>query len=571
MNRFDILELLVEYQTFFNDKKLVNFTFCLMDKTLINIPLSTIFNNKLIDVYMANGSRVYQKTYEIDKLKDNILELFFDIVEPLKINKTDITSLVNDPFYLKDIRKINFITLFICPIIEEQLVGFALFYFNDEQVLDKGNNFPITMLRLNQLRKKIINNEVSSLNSIYERVIIESNQPLVIIEKDNVYYLNDNLRKLWHEKYAKVEDDNKLIKKIKKIIASSKTKYLKTNDYQFYYWSNNLSNENELLSLEMLNKINREETFTLIYGHFNADTILDNLKLVSDVLIDYQGNKVYYKISTNGLVVKINNILTNEMIEKIKHDLLPNYIIVINSEKDFTKLMNLEKLLVYIDEELPEVYSLNKYQDYLKELNEDIALYDYKFQQAKGFQKVINSTSQKEVGIMISLPPSSKRNASFYRNYQANMLKAYRDESVNKKPLIITFLTSQLLTRQTLEIAKYLINNQSIPWLIIHHDLDLSKESIKILGDGIVKLRNMGIKVIIDKTIYMCSALLYFEQICDGTFFGRDECEVLSKYPNAYLGLIEKYFYNEHEILIYEVDINKMASSIFYLNPIKGS
>ena len=84
-----------------------------------------------IMIYHVKEPYVFEKQYDIGKLAGTIIEILLTSKEPLTFLYDEVTFEINDPFYLKDLRKQTFKSLTVYPIIEnEQIVGFALIYSN---------------------------------------------------------------------------------------------------------------------------------------------------------------------------------------------------------------------------------------------------------------------------------------------------------------------------------------------------------------------------------------------------------------------------------------------------------
>ena len=110
-----------------------------------------------IMIYHVKEPYVFEKQYDIGKLAGTIIEILLTSKEPLTFLYDEVTFEINDPFYLKDLRKQTFKSLTVYPIIEnEQIVGFALIYSNKvKPVYELTNNKLLNLKR--KLEKDFVN------------------------------------------------------------------------------------------------------------------------------------------------------------------------------------------------------------------------------------------------------------------------------------------------------------------------------------------------------------------------------------------------------------------------------
>ena len=94
-------------------------------------------------------------------------------------------------------------------------------------------------------------------------------------------------------------------------------------------------------------------------------------------------------------------------------------------------------------------------------------------------------------------------------------------------------------------MVKKLLDKNNNLFIIIHQN----NNDINLVGEGIVKLRNMNVKVIVDSSIYMNLSLAHYTDIVEGIYVKQEEYDELIKYPNL-LG---------HQILNYFIDLEKIV------------
>lgn len=573
MPRYTIIEFLLEQKEYLLDNQLLYATFCFFEK---NYESSILELNKKKDdlyVYHTNSKQVYSKKYSFSMLEKTILGLFFGSKNNIKLKYNDLEKGYLDPYYLKEIMNIKFNTLHIIPIYEEEVLGYALFYFKNEV-----NEINDLNKKLISLMKKINKQEINNLNELVNSHILKQETYYILSTlKENSnsntnsntisvtnYYCNNSLKE-----YLNVENNiftpntNLVIKKIKKITTHPLTTKIDIDEYTCWYLRKDdlkgINLDIEVLTLDNINYY-QEEEFTLIYlyNEENINSIIPELNKTLLKLFPSVNTK-YYQVSKNSLVLIIDILLTQidqmNFIKEIKNQ----QIIFVDSKKHLSKNQNLVNVVKYLDEIKPIEYNKEEYLMYFRKLNSISANADLEYLEKKQCYNVKNIENN-SIGTLITLPPRGSLTISMYDNYQKSLeknLNKYIDKYQN---LIITILTSSFKRKKIFEIIKKLqIKNNNL-YVIIHQNIN----DEKLLGEGIVKLRNMGVKVIIDSSIYMDLKLAHYTNIIEGIYVKEEEYDKLIKYPDLFGYQIIEYFNNLDKIILIEKNKIKFTTKNYY-------
>ena len=165
-----------------------------------------------IMIYHVKEPYVFEKQYDIGNLAGTIIEILLTSKEPLTFLYDEVTFEINDPFYLKDLRKQTFKSLTVYPIIEnEQIVGFALIYSNKVKPV-----YELTNNKLLNLKRKLEKDFVNVVeNSIKDMIWQEENQYVIVQSAEKEYYCNDSVKKALHLMNNNVDKTSSTYKRVK--------------------------------------------------------------------------------------------------------------------------------------------------------------------------------------------------------------------------------------------------------------------------------------------------------------------------------------------------------------------
>jgi len=563
MSRKAIIDFLLEQREYLLDNNLIYATICFFEK---NYQTSILELDKKIDdayIYHTNAKQVYDKKYSFSKIESTILGLFFGTKDIIKLKYSDLEKGYLDPYYLKDITNIKFNTLHIVPIYEEEILGYALFYFKKEVVETVDLN-----KKLLNLMKKINNDELENVNNIINNLILKKETYYIIACSNNnitsTYWVNNPLMDyLKLDKNVFIPTSNLVIKKINKIQKHKLTTKVNIDQYTFWYLRKDdlkgLSSDNEILTLDNISTYDTKNDFSLIY-FYHEDQNFDLLILeINKLFINlFPSNMIkFYQVTKTSLIIIIDTIISNseelEIIKEIKNQ----QIVFINSKKHSLKGMNLINIINYLEEIKPTEYKKEEYLEYFRRQNEVSKNSDLEYLEKIHCYQVVNNINH-NIGTLITLPPKGLYTQSMYEKYQSSLEKNL-NKMIDKYPnLIITILSSSFKKKKTFEMIKKLLDKNKNLYVIIHQN----NNSSLMIGEGIVKLRNMNVKVIIDSSIYMNLSLAHYTDIVEGIYLKEEEYDELIKYPNLLGKQIIDYFINLEKIVI----IEKAKVDIFTVN-----
>lgn len=552
MSRKAIIDFLLEQREYLLDNNLIYATICYFEK---NYQTSILELDKKLDdayIYHTNAKQVYDKKYSFSKIESTILGLFFGTKDIIKLKYSDLEKGYLDPYYLKDITNIKFNTLHIVPIYEEEILGYALFYFKKEVVETVDLN-----KKLLNLMKKINNDELANANDIINNLILKKETYYIIANSNNnesTYWVNNPLMDyLKLDKNVFIPTSNLVIKKINKIQKHKLTTKINIDQYTFWYLRKDelkgLNNDNEILTLDNIHLYDTKNDFTLVYFYYEEQNFDSLISEINKLFINlFPSNLIkFYQVSKKSLILLIDTIISNseelEIIKEIKNQ----QIVFVNSKKHSLKGMNLINIINYLEEIKPTEYKKEEYLEYFRKQNEVSKNSDLEYLEKIHCYQVVNNSNH-NIGTMITLPPRGLYTESMYEKYQLSFEKNL-NKMIEKYPnLIITILSSSFKKKKTFEMVKKLLNKNNNLYVIIHQNNNNSQ----LIGEGIVKLRNMNVKVIVDSSIYMNLSLAHYTDIVEGIYVKEEEYDELIKYPNLLGKQILNYFINLEKIVIIE-------------------
>ena len=131
MSRSVILDFLSFYRSELNKNKFKMATISLMGRFNIKEVSNLLLRADEVVTFHVNEPRIYEKTYSFEVFANTIADMIIYTKERIILKKEELTS-INDPFYLKDITKIEFKSVLLCPIIKnDEVVGTIILYFDE--------------------------------------------------------------------------------------------------------------------------------------------------------------------------------------------------------------------------------------------------------------------------------------------------------------------------------------------------------------------------------------------------------------------------------------------------------
>ena len=555
MHRNVILDFLSIYRQQLNTYSFKQASISLMGRLNLKEISSLMLRADEVITYHVNEPRIYEKTYSFEVFAQTICDMAVFTKSEIYLNKNDISS-VTDPFYLKDIRNIDFVSLKIYPIIiKDEVVGTIIFYFNDHAKEFKCKNNDLV---------KLFENLQNTFNEPYDKIVndsivnAEEYNRLVYFKEKNLCYIDNFLKNKFHLKTNIVDLSNLEMKnKLERETKNKKYRFTKSDNFDIYYISKYDykydDNNFDLLALTTLNN-NSFPEFSLIYvDNQNIDLLLANM-FSNNIIKKYH---VQNNLNVYLLDLEISNASGKEILTKI----VDNYALIITS-KTITSKMKLESLSYFIAETRPEKFVFSSYVEYLNNINQS-QLYA-NVEVSKALDKTfVNSITNEKYGVLPSL-----MNFDVYTKTQRdNLIKAIYNfiNSLVKNTMegyIIPVLPSMLSTSRFFSAIKRLQEiDRNLKVIITVPSIE--KDNINGLEKGISKLRKEGVYVVVDSSIYFNNQTLYLLDLCNSIYIHKEEYEMLVKYPSGINTAIFQYMIKNYKELLIDYPLSKVTDAYF--------
>lgn len=553
MYRNVILEFLNINQKVMRDNELLQMTIVLFPNN--NKTIDKIFKNKEnILVYHIKDQYTFSKEYSFNNLNNNILEMALESNESFTANIEDFSFEINDPYYLKDIKNINFNSVEIIPVKEnDEVISVVLIYSNLKNVSFKISNHKLVTFinKLNSDLQEEINKKVNELININENYYY-----VVKSIKSQQYFISDNLNKEYHFNESIIDKKSNLYPRLKKLLEIMK--YSSTDDFELYYISKNKLREKsdnlEILLIDVINLHNFKDDYSLIFTKDLDEKLSSTLlakkyfdafkKIIPDV--SYK----CYQIENGSIIFVINSNINKKIENELKFILKKEYYILINIPKDLSKNTNLLNVASYLNEMLPISFNLNDYKSYLENDNYEKYLCDKATLPSKKI--MIKADTLETIGEIITGPLENYYKLSTYKIFE-NATINNLESAINKnlKSPIFTLLVTSITRRKILEQLKRIIIKYPNTKLIIHAPLIL-KLSGENVFNHILKLKEMGFIIIVDSTIFMNIEFSTSLKIADAVLVRKNECQNSIIESNPYNKCLFNEYYENGKVLIFE-------------------
>lgn len=555
MHRSVILDFLSIYRQQLNKYSFKQATISLMGRLNLKEVSSLLLRGDEVVTYHVNEPRIYEKTYSFEVFANTICDMVMFTKSEVYLTKNELSSVI-DPFYLKDIQNIDFVSLKIFPIYKkEEIVGTVIFYFDQEAKAFKCKESDLLKL-FNQLQEGFnlpFDNEVNN-------AIIQSEDfiKMVYFNKESKCYIDNFLKNKFHLKSNVINlDEDVLKKKLESEIKNKKYRFVKTDNFDIYYinkYDYKQANYNfDLLALQDLDKINYEH-FTLIFSdNVNLDEVFMNM-FSNNTIKKYHVDKTLVAYLVD---LEISNALIKEILSKFED----KYVLFLTSKK-ITSKMKLVNLAHYINETRPETFVFSSYVEYINRLN-NIDLYS-DVSMSKAIDKTfVNSITKEVYGTLpsiVNFEISTKTQRDHLVKAIYNHLNSLIKNTIEGYiiPVLPSMLESKrifLALEKLQEVDKHAKVLITIP--------TVEKDNISGLEKGISKLRKQGLYVIVDSSIYFNNKTLYLLDLCNSIYIHQDEYEMLVKYPSGINTAIFQYVMKNYKELIIDYPLTKVTDAYF--------
>lgn len=555
MHRSVILDFLSIYRSQLNKYSFKQATISLMGRLNLKEISSLLLRADEVITYHVNEPRIYEKTYSFEVFSNTICDMVMYTNKEVYLTKNDLSNVI-DPFYLKDITNIDFISLKIFPIFrKDEIVGTVIFYFNQDAKDFKCKDTDLLKL-FNQLQDSFN----IPFDNLVNNAIINSEDfiKMVYFNKESKCYIDNFLKNKFHLKTNLLDlSDDTLKKKLESEIKNKKYRFTKTDNFDIYYinkFDYKQANYNfDLLALSNLENINLEQ-FTLVF--------CDDVSLDNELMNMFSNNTIKKYYVDKGLNVYLLDLeISNALIKEILGKFEDKYVLFLTSKK-ITSKMNLVNLAYYIKELRPETFVFSSYVEYINSLNK-LDLYSDVSMSKEIDKTFVNSISKEVYGTLPSIM-NFEVSTKTQRDHLVKAIYQHLNSLIKNaiEGYIIPVLPSMLESKRIfLALEKLQAIDKHLKVLITIPNIE--KDNISGLEKGISKLRKQGLYVIVDSSIYFNNKTLYLLDLCNSIYIHQDEYEMLVKYPSGINTAIFQYVLKNYKELIIDYSLNKVTDAYF--------
>lgn len=555
MSRSVILDFLSFYRSELNKNKFKMATISLMGRFNIKEVSNLLLRADEVVTFHVNEPRIYEKTYSFEVFANTIADMIIYTKERIILKKEELTS-INDPFYLKDITKIEFKSVLLCPIIKnDEVVGTIILYF-DEYV----KNMNLKQTDLLRLFDQLQDSQNSYYDSLVKNEIYKSEEFIkVIYLKDmSKCYIDNHLKNKFHLKTNILDlSDKKISKKVEREISNKCYRSVKNDDLLIYYANKtdyfNKTVDFELLALKSITKYISSQ-FTLIYVK-NCD--MDEL-----LFTEFPDSTIKkFNIKDDFNLYLINLEITSNKIKEIENTISSDYFMCLSS-KVITQKMNLLSLTDYIDECRPVLFKFNDYVSYINTINE-LNLNSNEFISLNNDLAFVNSLSN---NLYCYLPKLINFNivGEKTRDLYVDSIYKFINNLIKTqtKGYIIPIIPSMFKTNRIFNLLEKVKTYDNDIKVLISVPL-VDNIYIDLLEKSISKLKKQGIIVVVDSSIYFNNMTLYLLDLCDSIYLHKEEYEILVKYPSGINTAIFQYIVRNYKEMLINYPLEKVTDAYF--------
>lgn len=555
MHRSVILDFLAMNRIQLNKYNFKQATISLLGRFNQKEITSLVLRPDEVVTYHVNEPRIYEKTYSFDVFSETICDMIVFTKQMIYLKKEELTS-IKDPYYLKDIRLLDFYSCMLVPIIKkEDVVGTIIFYFDDDAKGFKPKNSDLNKLyeSLQDVSSSLYENEIYSKINENEDYI-----KIIFLKNDNKCFIDNQIKNRFHLKSNLVDLNNKVLKnKIFKEISSKKYRHVKSCTFDIYYISK-FDYAIKAESLDVLSIVGLNESitdkFSLIF--------IDKLNIDNDLITEFSDFLIKkYHVNDDLYLYLLNDELPSKTIQELKNKYASTYFLVITS-KNITNKMNLTNIINFVSELRVETFSLNDYIKYVNSLNY-IELYSDVESSKTIDKKFVNSVTKEEYCILPKLARFNLQTKLMVKQYEEAIYKFINSLIKNNDFNYLIPIVPSMLTNKKIFIALQKLisfgNNPkvllTIPSIDVVNILDLEK--------GLSKLKKMGVLVTVDSSVYFNNKTLYLLDLCDSIYLHSDEYESLVNYPSGINTAIIQYMIKNYKEIIIEYPFEKVTDAYF--------
>lgn len=575
MYRNVILDFLSTKRKQLNETSYLQVTFCQLGTKYDNMLTKLLNKEDLVKVYHVNEPRIYEKEYSFDYLVNSIVMMMIELKQEVCFNFESLNFELKDPYYLKDLRNINFKSLQALPVFEQdEVCGVVIVYFNEENQKVAFTNQELLKLFTN------LNLDIEKGNQDrLENLITKYDDYYIVAMNKDYFYLN-NLTK----EALKIKDN---------ILVRSETSYIgrimafinqigfnKTNydNLNIYYLDKNLttsvSQETKILSMYNIDKITRNNELSLIMVRLYDQSLLDDtINRMEDALRRLKINDYdVYQYNDQTFIYLINSIVDKDSFNQIKTNYEDLYLILLTAPTDFNKQMNLQKICDYLYNNQPSKFNYKEYVNWLNSFNEVITKYTNKYSSRDFSFEIVNSYNQEVLAKLVDLPIKvNNRDAHFkvYNDISFQILKSC--VKFENQKIMVNMSSKVMAQRKTLEAVKKIINNNNILWINVLDNKEMgSNEFLKLIS----KYKCLNLHLSCDSSVFLNIELMFVLPLFDAIYFQYEEYESIRLNDVGMPQAIMSYAINQQMLVLIEnfkpnYNLDYQHASCYYIVPIK--
>lgn len=513
---------------------------------------SKLLDGNRLFAYDVKLPRIYLKKFPLEKINDGILALADDINEMTIFSKSDFNFELEEVYSRKNIQDLNFNYMYLYPVKKDNLKIGTIVIYALEKILD----FTLTQSSVTLLYNGLSTlEEVNFKQSIINSLLDEENVYYLVGQNNNEYaYLSNNLctkLKLKKPVYLSNEVVNRFINH--HLVKKQMLKF-PFEDYFVYYVNVNDYDDikNRYLHVSSLNNVGLGNEFTLIvvdYSNHDDDFIefVDKLNLTCEYFV-CACEDGFYLLALN---IKLKKTDVRKLLTGIN-----SFYITLQAPNEINNKMDFTKIVKYLKEIRPDEFLYHEYLTFINRLNNDTLV--LKKNKRKKNMVYLSTNHDIKYPLLNYVSKGFKyiENSLEYERIAVNKLNKYVKEST--KGCYVGLESNSLLKRKIIEIYKKFKNKNISLSIIVHYNLDTSKED---LYNALSLLRIYGIKVYADSSIYLNLSVIDTMELFDGCYVHKEEFIGLMKSNTKFINMFITYFYNESKTIIFEQSDDALINS----------
>ncbi len=574
MYRNVILDFLATKRKLIQETAYLQMTLCQIGTKYHNKLTQLIEKEDLVRIYHISEPRIYEKTYSFEHLANTIVMMVMELKQEVCFEIDALNFSLNDPFYLKDLRNINFKSLQATPIMEQgEVCGVVITYFGEpNQKITFTNN---ELLKL--LANLNIDKETTICRELEKKITGYDDYYLIAMNKSHIY-LNDLTKKELHISSNILDrKETMYIGRIKTFISQIGVKKIDFLGLDVYYLNQKLtissSSDKRILSMYNLNNEKLPSEFSLLLVRFSPETSIDeSLKKMKDAfnrleIVDYD----IYQYNDETFIYNIHPIMLKDVFNQIQSNYTEFYFVLVTSPNDINKQMNLIKICDYLYNNQPSEFVYKEYVKWLNNNNEIKLNYALKYNNTTYKYEVINSSNQEQICRLINLPLKVINRDAHFKAYNEICEYALKEcAKFENQMIMLNLSTSLMVRRRNLEIVKKIISNNNTLWINVLDDKVLNSEEFTKL---ISKYKCLNLHLACDSSVFLSIKLMPCLMLFDAIYIQNEEYESIRCNEVGMPQAIMSYAINEQMLVIIEnfkpcIDLDYRHASCYFVKEI---